>query len=135
MKNDLYLEDFNNLTAKEVRAKIAYDFGLTNELDRFEVLIAYMSEGSFGCDSSAWLLLRDRNTRELFEVHGSHCSCYGFEGQFSPEITTVEYLRSDKFSFSCGGFDSSPEANYKAVVDWIANRRFRKLSEKVPTND
>lgn len=25
---------------------------------------------------------------KLFEVHGSHCSCYGLEGQWEPEETT-----------------------------------------------
>lgn len=30
---------------------------------------------------------------KLFEVHGGHCSCYGLEGQWEPEETTVEALR------------------------------------------
>ena len=25
----------------------------------------------------------------LYEVHGSHCSCYGLEGQWSPELTSL----------------------------------------------
>ena len=28
----------------------------------------------------------------LYEVNGSHCSCYGLEDQFDPEITTLEAL-------------------------------------------
>lgn len=28
----------------------------------------------------------------LFEVDGSHCSCYGLEGQWDPEETTKEAL-------------------------------------------
>ncbi len=29
---------------------------------------------------------------KLFEVHGSHCSCYGLEGQWSPEETLAGAL-------------------------------------------
>ena len=29
----------------------------------------------------------------LYEVHGAHCSCYGFEGQWEPEATNITYLR------------------------------------------
>lgn len=30
------------------------------------------------------------------EAHGSHCSCYGFEGQWSPSDSSYTYLLSDK---------------------------------------
>lgn len=29
---------------------------------------------------------------ELFEVNGSHCSCYGLEGQWGPEETSLEAI-------------------------------------------
>ena len=29
----------------------------------------------------------------MWEVNGAHCSCYGLEGQWEPEETTVEALR------------------------------------------
>lgn len=29
---------------------------------------------------------------KLFEVNGSHCSCYGLEGQWEPEEITKEYI-------------------------------------------
>lgn len=29
---------------------------------------------------------------KFYEVHGSHCSCYGLEGQFEPEETTLVEL-------------------------------------------
>ncbi len=29
---------------------------------------------------------------KLWEVHGSHCSCYGLEGQWEPEETTWEAI-------------------------------------------
>ena len=32
----------------------------------------------------------------LYEVHGSHCSCYGLEDQWEPEETTIEALAMRK---------------------------------------
>lgn len=34
-----------------------------------------------------------RRDGKLYEVNGSHCSCYGLEGQWSPEETSIEALR------------------------------------------
>lgn len=34
---------------------------------------------------------------KLYEVAGSHCSCYGLEGQWSPEETTVKALRMRRY--------------------------------------
>ena len=30
---------------------------------------------------------------ELYEVYGSHCSCYGLEGQWNPEETSVDAIK------------------------------------------
>lgn len=34
----------------------------------------------------------DKIEKQFFEVHGSHCSCYGLEGQWEPEYTTIEEM-------------------------------------------
>jgi hypothetical protein len=51
------------------------------------VLAYYDMDGYEG--SAFVLLLRDG---ELWEVNGSHCSCYGLENQWNPEPTTREAL-------------------------------------------
>lgn len=33
-----------------------------------------------------------RKDGKLYEVNGGHCSCYGLEGQWEPEETTIEAL-------------------------------------------
>ena len=33
-----------------------------------------------------------RNGEQYYWVHGSHCSCYGLEGQFDPEEYSAELL-------------------------------------------
>lgn len=54
-----------------------------------EILLAsYANECYSG---SAFVLFRRDGS--LFEVNGSHCSCYGLEGQWSPEETSVAELR------------------------------------------
>lgn len=88
---------------------------LLESLKGFDVLIAYESVGSWGCDSSSWFLLRDKQTGMLRENHGGHCSCYGFEGQWGPEETTFEHIASDRFYLPTGGYDDADAANKDAV--------------------
>ena len=116
----LFLEDLADKNVEAVRAHIISSYEAEpSEIDRFHVLIAYESVGSWGCDSSSWFLLRDKASGALFENHGSHCSCYGFEGQWEPEPTTIEYLKSDRFSFSTGGYDNNEESNKERAKAWI----------------
>ena len=79
-----------------------------------KVLIAYESVGSWGCDSSSFFLLKDSKTKDLFEVHGSHCSCFGFEGQLKLEPTSISYR------------------NYR---DWETDRKSTRLnsSHEIPS--
>lgn len=58
-------------------------------LDGAEVLFAYYSYKDYEGDS--FVLFRKDN--KLYEVNGSHCSCYGLEGQWDPEETSVAALR------------------------------------------
>ena len=116
--NKLYLEDLSGLSEDEVKKHIVSSYEVdASEVDKYEILVSYESVGSWGCDSSSWILLKDKETGKLFETHGSHCSCYGFEGQFEPEETTVDYLQSDKFFFCCGGYDNSAEENERLIKD------------------
>ena len=75
----LYLEDLSGLTQDEVKQHIAYSYEYPlEELENYDILIAYECVGNWGCDSSSWFLIKDKTTGELYETHGSHCSCYGY---------------------------------------------------------
>lgn len=113
----LTLADLKNQTQEQLRAHILNSYE-DEVAENLTFLIAYESVGSWGCDSSSWFLLTD-DKGELYEVHGSHCSCYGFEGQWKPEKTTKEYLKSDKFYFSCGGYDNEELKNKEAVQKYL----------------
>lgn len=129
----LCLADMANLTEDQVFDHIAENYAgedsgfsygcpsdaekaaLRAKLNDYELLIAYESVGSWGCDSSSWFLLRGRADGGLFTVQGSHCSCYGFEGQGDIESVDIAYLRSPSFYFPYGGYDDEAEQHKAAV--------------------
>lgn len=118
--NTLYLEDLAGLTEEEVKEHIVLCYeAAQQEVDRFDILIAYESVGSWDCDSSSFFLLKEKETGKLFTNYGLHCSCHGFEDQFQPEETTVEFLKSDKFYVPTGDYDESGGTNKKLVQAWI----------------
>ncbi|MGE6347879.1 hypothetical protein ACQKIY_25605 [Bacillus mycoides] len=43
-----------------------------------------------GYDGEAFVLFLEDG--KMYEVHGSHCSCYGLEDQWKPEEVTIEEL-------------------------------------------
>ena len=120
----VYLEDLKGRSKKELLAHIASEYSATTiELQRVDVLLAYESVGSSGCDSSAYFILRDKTTKQLFTVHASHCSCYGFEGQWRPEPVTAAQLKQEKSPMYCGGYDDHEDENKQAVADFIKRLR------------
>ena len=116
----LFLEDLKNMTEIEVKQHIVTEYAVNEKtVDKFDILVAYESVGHWGCDSSSYYLLRNKADGELYEVHGSHCSCYGFEGQFEPEETSVEYLKSDRFRFYTGGYDDNAKENKAMILEFM----------------
>jgi hypothetical protein len=47
-------------------------------------------------DYDGWCFVLFKRAGKLYEVNGSHCSCYGLEGQWEPEETLVEALYKSK---------------------------------------
>jgi hypothetical protein len=60
----------------------------TDFADGCEILLAYYSYEDYS--GEAFVLFRKDG--KLFEVNGGHCSCYGLEGQWGPEETTIDAL-------------------------------------------
>jgi hypothetical protein len=113
----LFLADLSDSTDAQIREHIVNSWN--GDASPYHILIAYESVGDYGCDSSGWFLLRHKDTKELYKASGSHCSCHGFEGQFEPEKTTLEYLKSDKFYVCTGGYDDSRDSNTAAIHEFI----------------
>ncbi len=115
----LFLADLANFNEESVIEHLRDEYTGGSEVDKYSVLIAYESVGDWGCDSSSFFLLKNKETGKLFEVHGGHCSCYGFEGQFTPEETTMDYLTSEHFYFSHGGYDDAGKYHDDVVKEFI----------------
>lgn len=95
MIEPLLFNDVSGKTESEVVDHIASEFECSVEsLGIKRLLICDIDTGPWGCDSSAWILYVGVDGK-LYEVHGSHCSCYGFEGQWEPTETTGKYLTSE----------------------------------------
>lgn len=122
-------DEILNHLASEYSGTERYESPKVDEIDNnrkmlseYDVLVAYESVGSWGCDSSSFFLLKNKTTGTLYEVNGSHCSCYGFEGQLDLEETSIEVLKNRALNgsvFYCGGYDDNETANQKAVKDFI----------------
>lgn len=90
--NKIYLNDWDNFD-EMVNSFLNYNEKWEKEMpderfDGIEVLLA-----SYGQDNycgAAFVLFKKNGI--LYEVNGSHCSCYGLEGQWEPEETTKEAL-------------------------------------------
>ena len=130
----LFLCDFENETNKCLIDRIVDEYKVDKEeVTKYHILIAYQSEGDWGCDSSSWFLLKD-NDENLFEVSGGHCSCYGFEGQWEPQESSWAYLLSDKFYFNSGGYDDQRDLSKELIAKFIKEnapkRKRSKLNDK-----
>jgi hypothetical protein len=71
-------------------SKADVERGFEVTLDKsVHILVASYQQGDY--DGSAYVLFKQK--RKLYEVHGSHCSCYGLEGQWEPEEVTLASIR------------------------------------------
>jgi hypothetical protein len=122
------LGDLRGKTEHEIKEHLAYQYGVSwdtldeiivERLKNLNILIAYESVGDWGCDSSSYFLLKDKISDELFEIHGSHCSCYGFEDQFDLEPMTLEAIKLRSYLFSTGGYDTESKENIDEAMEFI----------------
>ncbi|QQV89603.1 hypothetical protein SJ_185 [Proteus phage SJ_PmiM] len=103
MKTNVFMELF---TSKE---DICHEFQIpTDVLDDKEIVLAYYDYE----DYSGWATVIYMDiTGTFWEVHGSHCSCYGLEGQWEPELiglinTFKEYSKTQQIDSGKGSIYS-----------------------------
>jgi len=58
-------------------------------LPNVRILVACYDTAPY--EGYAYVLFKQKH--KLYEVHGSHCSCYGLEGQWNPEETSLASIR------------------------------------------
>lgn len=81
-QSPVFLNDWGN--AEDVMRDFEVAWGVSS------IKILFASYGYVEWDGLAWVLFEQGG--KLFEVNGSHCSCYGLEGQWKPEEITLEEL-------------------------------------------
>ena len=127
----LALEDLTGKTKEQVKLHLETQYSgdkihiskVKDTIEGLDILVAYESVGSWGCDSTSFFLFKD-SKGELYELHGSHCSCYGFEDQFRLEKTERQALsyrmnESKRGVFSPGGYDYNEDKNIAKVHKYI----------------
>lgn len=62
--------------------------------------IVYATYEQEAYEGSATVVFTDTDGK-LWEVHGSHCSCYGLEGQWKPEETTWAAIAIRPVGYQC----------------------------------
>jgi hypothetical protein len=83
---EIYLGDWKEL-GKEQLLK---DFEIEPKiLEGAEILLAYYEYVDYSGDAFVFI----KRDNKLFEINGSHCSCFGLEGQWEEEETTIEALK------------------------------------------
>lgn len=81
----MYMHDWT----KTQRQGMIKDFDISEaDLDGVEILLAAYEYGSY--DGQAVVIFKKDN--QLWSVYGSHCSCYGLEGQWEPEEASISQL-------------------------------------------
>lgn len=118
----LRLGDLRDLTDAELLDHIATEYieGDIAPEQLGTILVAYESVGDYGCDSSSYFLIE--RDGELYEIHGGHCSCNGFEGQWEPQRVTPGYLVSPQWSMSIGGYDDHGQEHRDVVWAWLQRK-------------
>lgn len=93
-----------------------------SELKDAIVIAAAYDTGNY--EGDAFVVYRKEG--KLYEVHGSHCSCNGLEGQWSPEETTYEALvdrleKTEKYEIEKFG-----EEFYNALKRGLVDEMFER---------
>jgi hypothetical protein len=100
--------------------QLKYDFEITDEdLEGINIILAdYTYEYYSG---NAFVLFEKDG--KLYEVNGSHCSCYGLEGQWTYEEVLLEELKNRIESHY--DFDGCREEMRKVVNDLISQNKYK----------
>ena len=79
--------------------------------------ILFASYGTPSYEGYAWVLFEQNG--KLFEVEGSHCSCYGLEGQFEPNETFLDVLEHRLLNGTFGEEEYCENSFKKELCDFL----------------
>ena len=91
---------------------------LEKKIKEWEDIHILFASYSYYCYSGHAFVLFERDGK-LFEVNGSHCSCYGLEGQWKPEETTIEALEHRLLNGSLGNEEWADNVFHNELKDFL----------------
>jgi len=106
----------------ENKNDVEQEFDAAGTLNGAKVLLAWYGYGDY--DGQAFVLFE--RDGKLYEVNGGHCSCYGLEGQWDPEETSVKELRHRIENGSLGRDSYYAEGVFDVALKKILTRWERK---------
>jgi hypothetical protein len=95
----LFTDSFADLTQEEI-----FDYFDLDKEERKKWTILYANYNTPPYEGYAFVLTTDG--ADLYEVHGSHCSCYGLENQWGPEKVVLEELKKRPVADRYDGYGS-----------------------------
>ena len=104
---------YTNLFEDRKCVESAYEVTLDENI---VILLAHYEYENY--EGYSYVLFYDKSNGGLYEVTGSHCSCYGLEGQWSPEETSIEILRAE---LDRGRFSNEIRENIEKILESISN--------------
>lgn len=105
----IYVEDFDS------KEDVAHQFNISLE-DLKDCKILYASYECGNYEGSAFVLYEEGG--KFYEVNGSHCSCYGLEGQWEPEEIDAKAL---EHRFQYGNLDELLHGHAKDILEVLKN--------------
>ena len=91
---------------------------MKNSIEKWsDINILFASYGCANYEGDAFVLFEKEG--KLYEASGSHCSCYGLEGQFNPTETTIEELAFRLKNGSFGKDDYSGSEFHNELCQFI----------------
>ena len=97
-----------------------------NKYSNINILFA-----SYGCEcyeGDAWVLFEQNG--KLYEVSGSHCSCYGLEGQWQPEEVSLEELEHRLLKGTFGEGDYIGHIFKKELCDFLGVEYIKNIDNE-----
>lgn len=87
-------------------------------LKKYESIhILFASYGEDNYSGDAWVLFEQNN--KLYEVNGSHCSCYGLEGQWEPEEVNLPELENRLINGTFGEYGWSGNEFKTELIEFL----------------
>ena len=112
----LFLADLKDLNITKLRKYVAEEYKVSiKEVTKYDFLVAY--EDQWGYEGSSFFLMKKGG--RFYTNYASHCSCYGFEDQFKPEMVTKKYLKSEKFNVFISGYCDDRDATEDNIKNFI----------------